>query len=502
MLTEVLSEEPTLHFAEGNGHPPGRSGVANAAMNIVAEIMGAGVLSLPHAVAALGWVLGLGSIIFFGLVGAYTGIILTRTKTTLYPEAESFADLATETVGPRFALFTRAAICTQWALLLPYFLIACVSSLRLALPHAHLCFVEWSFVAALCLLVPLQLQTLHTLSFAGGASTVAMLVATALVLTSLVRDGYTDGGSGLGGGGGGGGGLGGSGLGGSGLGGSGLGGSSGSLVAYGSHVGALHASTSAPTPPPARGNHSLWPPALEEPSAAGVLELAASVCAVVFAYQGQSIYLEIMREMRTPSRFGRAAVFANLLMATAYSVTVAVGYGAYGTSVAGFLPDSLREGPVRVAVGLLLALHLIVCYLITAQPLHRAIHAALFPADYDARLHFERPASATRWLAVTMLVLLFALVLAAAVPFFAQFQSLLGALTGVPTVCGWPPLFLLRGAKLKSQRVGGLERFCCNALLWFFTPILLVAGSVSAAAAVAEQWGNPQASPIAGCSVL
>ena len=70
-----------------------------------------------------------------------------------------------------------------------------------------------------------------------------------------------------------------------------------------------------------------------------------------------------------------------------------IGYGIEGEGVAGFLPDSMPTGPARVAVGLLLAFHLLVCYLITAQPLTRAIHAALFRADHARRIALDRYAS-------------------------------------------------------------------------------------------------------------
>ena len=57
-----------------------RSGVLNAGANICAEVMGAGLLSLPHACATLGWVLGLGTVGCLGALSAYSGVALTRAK--------------------------------------------------------------------------------------------------------------------------------------------------------------------------------------------------------------------------------------------------------------------------------------------------------------------------------------------------------------------------------------------------------------------------------------
>ena len=94
-----------------------------------------------------------------------------------------------------------------------------------------------------------------------------------------------------------------------------------------------------------------------------------------------------------------------------------------------------------------------------------------------------------------------ALVLASAVPFFAEFQALLGALTGVPTVCGWPALFLLRGSRRKGARLGTLDRLACSVLIYGLMPLLLVAGSASSIAAIARKWGSAQESPFHGCSM-
>ena len=177
------------------------------------------------------------------------------------------------------------------------------------------------------LVLPVQLQTLHAISYAAGLSTLAMVAATVLALASLLTTGGA--------------------------------------------AGHSH-------------SHSLWPPALGKPGgpdAADALEWAGAICAYVFAFQGQTVFLEIMREMRQPGRFGAAVDAANLLMSAVYVSTVGVGYGARGAGVAPYLPDSMHHGPSKAAVGLLLAAHTGVCYVITGQPLHRALHAALFPDD-------------------------------------------------------------------------------------------------------------------------
>ena len=313
----------------------------NATVNIAAEVMGAGVLSLPHMCANLGWVLGLGSACSFALCSAYSGVLLKRTKIDFYPDAESFAELANASVGRRFGIVTCVAMLSQWALLLPYFMIALVSSLRLAVPELPADrFVEWAAAAAALLLLPLQVQTLHSLSYASALSTAAVLVAVALVLGSL---GVADHPSPL----------------------------PPQMPPPHAHISSsaappaaasLPSPSSPPTPWPPYTSHatSLWPPALSRPggvNSADVLAWAGSVCAFVFAFQGQGIFLEIMREMRAPEHFGSAVLLANSGMTAIYLLAITVGYGTRGEGVSGFLPDSMQTGLSRRVVGILLALH-------------------------------------------------------------------------------------------------------------------------------------------------
>ena len=60
---------------------------------------------------------------------------------------------------------------------------------------------------------------------------------------------------------------------------------------------------------------------------AGLLDYG-SVASFVFAYQGQSMFLEIMKEMRTPAEFGRSVVVSTTLLAN----TEANGY--HGAAIA------------------------------------------------------------------------------------------------------------------------------------------------------------------------
>ena len=153
---------------------------------IVGEVMGTGVLSLPYACSRLGWVCGISASIGFGCAAFYSGTLLAYLKNYLYPGATSFADLSFSIGGRRFGIFTRVVLCAGWALILPYYLVACSSALAAAIPSAGLCYWHWSLVVMVLMAPLLQLRSLHGLSYLSAASTAAIIIALALLIPGLI----------------------------------------------------------------------------------------------------------------------------------------------------------------------------------------------------------------------------------------------------------------------------------------------------------------------------
>jgi hypothetical protein len=75
----------------------------------------------------------------------------------------------------------------------------------------------------------------------------------------------------------------------------------------------------------------------------------------------------------------------------------------------------------------------------------RFFHAWLFPATVDEESHRAR----LHWTCIYGSYLIFAYLVANAVPFFAVVQELIGALLGAPIVFGWPAAFFV--AACRSQ---------------------------------------------------
>ena len=179
-------------------------------------------------------------------------------------------------------------------------------------------------------------------------------------------------------------------------------------------------------------------------AADGALRIGSAAASFIFAYQGQSVYLEIIREMRDRSHFRRTLYLATAAMVVVYVGVVAVGYAP--SAAPRRLPPGGDAAGARTAAGLLLAFHTAVSYLVTAQPLHRAYHRLLAPSTADAP---SAAAAAAGSRSPPRLAAGF--VVATALPFFAPFKSLLGALTGAPILFGYPALFYLRGAARRGS---------------------------------------------------
>ena len=223
----------------------------------------------------------------------------------------------------------------NWASLLPYFLLACADSLQ-NIATVQLPKWQWILLAAALLAVPLQLRTLHQISWLALPSSLAVIASIGVIIATLAH----------------------------------------------------HHATLGGAPMPA------WPAAHSTP-----LTISGDLSAFVFAYMGHSMYLEMMREMENSRHFAGAALpIATLVMTVTYTSTAVLGLWAYGTSVSDFLPDSMPIGAGKSLVGVLLAFHTLVSYLVTGQPLHRAFHNAFFPGSAEA----DTPRAACDWLLITL----------------------------------------------------------------------------------------------------
>ena len=106
-------------------------------------------------------------------------------------------------------------------------------------------------------------------------------------------------------------------------------------------------------------------------------------------------------------------------MLVCYAVTCVIAYMFRGDSVASFLPDAISSKPVRTLVGLLLAYHITIAYLLTNQPLGSSLHMILRPKTVNDMVSWR---SRIHWGTINVAVLGLAFLVANVIPFFGDLQ--------------------------------------------------------------------------------
>jgi len=387
---------------------------------LTGELMGTGILSLPYACGRLGWVLGLSSCVVFAVISAHTGYLLSVVKNRFYPHATSYYDLAYETGGSSFAWFTRISLMLTWAMLLPYYLISATSSLRAAFPTAGFCILHWGLIVVIVLLIPLQLRRLHFISYLALPSTIAVLIAVGLVILDLVITPADD-----------------------------------TVV------------TSVGIPLGVSG-----------------FSVYSYMGAFIFSYQGHSIFMEIMREMKNSNQFPKAITTSIGGMMIAYILVSSLGYSTRGMHVAGFLPDSMGKSYSKTVVGMLLVFHILVAYVIVAQPLHLELHRLLWPNTADE----ESRAARLHWGIISTVSLVLGFLVSSSIPFFADVQGLIGSLGGAPIMFGWPAFFFLRAYSINRLSPSWYNSLLCVFYLFLLLPVCTVLGTLKALQDIVSDW--------------
>eukprot|EP00037_Helgoeca_nana_P015155 m.141856 g.141856 ORF g.141856 m.141856 type:complete len:467 (+) comp22887_c0_seq1:244-1644(+) len=398
---------------------------------LIGLIMGSGTLGLPHAMAQLGWVAGITVCVLFGLAAVYSGLLLSSVRNNFCREAENFADIATTVSGPWFGGFTKWAIWVNWAMLLPYYLMATTRAIEVAIGADVMCFPEVMLCIVAALFVLVQLRTLHALTWFAAASGFAITLSILLL-----------------------------------------------LIDFG-----LYAPADSGGPGFNKFNDThVWPE-----KGASLVTVYGSTASFIFAYQGQSVFLEIMREMKDARDFPKAVTAATGGMMTVYMTIIVLCYLAKGVGIKDFAPESVTNPMFRRAVGALVAFNLFSSYLLTNVPLALAIHQALAPATardfvgWRGRVH---------WFLITAVLLGFSYIVANAIPFFGSFQGIIGAALGAPILFGWPPAFFLLASKKFGSKVSWKDAILCRFFIYFVFPTCFSLGLYSAVHSLVESWGS------------
>lgn len=399
---------------------------------LLGEVMGTGVLSLPNSASKIGWGMSITAIIVFALAAYYSSRLLSEVKQK-YPGVKSYADAAYALNGRTFGLITEISMLLNWGALMIYFVISTVSSIALITDQYDGvldCNWEKSLVACFLILIPIQCRDYHTISFLCLPSTIAIIIVVILVLENVSTKGEQFG-----------------------------------------------------VDTEAGPNPDL-----------NFIEVFSSFSSFVFAYQGQSIYFEMMSEMKEPSLFPKAAAYAYGVMVFVYGITVIVAYGYEGSSVAGFLPDSMSDGALKIVASVLIIFHVLVAYVIAGQPFHYFLHQKLFPKTLNKNTTRGR----VDWFIITSSYLVFAFIISNAVPFFSDIQNLIGSLFGAPIVFGWPVIFYVSmlyheaGGSWQGvlKGMGYWHTLGCGIFFFVCLPLFCIVGTISGVFVLVSDVGN------------
>jgi len=335
----------------------------------------------------------------------------------------SYADASTELLGHAFGAFTKACMLINWGALALYYMIALANGIGDLFDG--MCGYQRTIIAALILVLPCQCRDFYNISkYLSIPSTLAILILLVIVMVNLSED---------------------------------------DIAPF------AQSTTLEPLP-----NTSLF-------------DLLGALSAFVFAYQGQSIYLELMSEMKDSSQFTTACSSAYFCMSIVYALTVTIAYGVKGSDTPAFLPDSMQNGLAKRTAGALVILHIAVSYVICCQPLHDWLHSKIFPQTH----HKESRLGTIHWFLITTGYLVFGFVVGNLIPFFADVQSLIGSLFGAPIVFGWPAAFfgvIYRRRTSSWQEAISLMGYgnaiICGIFLFICTPLFCVLGTTGAIKAI------------------
>jgi len=411
-------DEEALGLLGADAPRTGGMGVRAAAATMVAEIVGTGVLGLAYAGARVGWVLALTFLVAFGLASLFSSMLLAAIHRE-HPKVDSYQACALLFGGPRAERWTALAINVSWLFILPYYLMASAHSLSVAFWwRPEVCYYEWALASIILLALPAQVRTFEGIS---GLST-ASVAAVALVLVATVAQ----------------------------------------LVADGPDPDMV------PAP---------WGP----PPAMTAWACLDAISSMTFAYQGQSMLLEIAHEMRDARRDFEAAVKISCASLLAlYACAMGAGLRYRGLGVASFLPDALPDGAAKTAAGLLLYFHVVVTYLVNNQPLAKKVCDAL-PGAYGA----------ARWAGVTGALLAWSYLIANLIPWFADFQAVMGSFLGAPIMFAFPVAFYILDPRQRSTlQKSWPVRFGLAATGGLVLPLTFAVGSLAAFSGLFEAWAG------------
>ncbi|GAB5373194.1 hypothetical protein AAMO2058_001729400 [Amorphochlora amoebiformis] len=222
------------------------------------------------------------------------------------------------------------------------------------------------------------------------------------------------------------------------------------------------------------------------PPQEGFLKAYNPVSSFIFAYQGQTVFLEIMSEMKNTGDWPKALWLGQGIMIPAYTLTAALGYYFKGSGVPAFLPSALDDGPLKIIISLLVAYHVLAAYLLNNVAMVRLLKAEYFTyreTDSENYRLFKH------W-TLCVVICAFAWLIAELVPFFGDLVTIIGAVTGSPVMFALPPLFYYLALKQKGVEMSVFDKAMCGTCFFILFPVTFLCGIVASMNSMVEHWSQ------------
>ncbi|KAJ3413865.1 Tetratricopeptide repeat protein 25 [Chytridiales sp. JEL 0842] len=166
-------------------------------------------------------------------------------------------------------------------------------------------------------------------------------------------------------------------------------------------------------------------------------QFPSALGSISFSYAGNFVYPEVESSMSNPSQFPLVLTISMTVISLMYLVTAVVGYAAYGNTTVSPILNNLPAGFVSK-----FAIAVITAHVLLAIP----VLVTTFSLEMERRLKISQPGRSEKVEGVSRAVLRIVIltgitVLAMAVPFFADFMTLLGAVANTALIFVFPVLF-------------------------------------------------------------
>ena len=368
--------------------------------------MGTGVLSLPATMAALGYTLGIIAIVTFAVAVYYSGFLLAKVRNRYYKHVLSYGDVAYVIHGTWFERVARYLLWLNWYSLLAYYITALTQAFQAAFwwTTDTMCFWTYCLVSVACLLPFIQIRTFHGISWFSLASSLAIVAAVVLFSVSY-------------------------------------------FIGDTREAAGFEAPTVAPKQ---QTMMSAW----------------NAFSSIIFAFQGQSCFLEMMGEQKEPRQFPKSLALSQTIMTGVYLFTPLVAYSYVGQNVENFSVSSMPKNALRIATGVLIIYHILVAYLVTGVPLYTRIREFFSPKT----LYAKGLKPALIHLAVTFGVISTGFVIANLIPYFQDMQNIISCFCGAPIIFFFPSYFYWKAA----QRAGDWPKVPFYEKAWIYFSIFVM----------------------------